>query len=376
MRFSLIFEAQTADASPRGERQVFDELVEQALLAEQLGFDVIWSVEHTSLTNYAHMSAPETFLAYIAGRTSRIGIGHGVVCLMPAMNHPIKVAERIATLDILSKGRVHFGIGKGGSQQEAGAYGYDLKTLQPLIDEAMYLIPRMFVEDEVEHNGPHINIPPRPIHPKPFQEPHPLMYMACTNPETLARAGQRGIGALVLGFGGPDEVAKKNQIYRDAWATRKAEDQVGYRPNQHLAALCPTIILDDAEEARRIGIRGQRYFYESLNYWYGGGPKPEPEKWGEELLEEGTDTIITTKLASETLTMDLRPDEEGRRPSGGILSAKNAYGSVADCISYVEQLAAAGADEILFMTNMGTVPQWAQLETLRKIGTHVIPHFR
>lgn len=376
MRFSLIFEAQVVDDSPRGEREVFDQLVEQTMLAEQLGFDVVWCVEHTSLTNYAHMSAPETFLAFIAGKTTRIGIGHGVVCLMPNMNHPIKIAERIATLDILSKGRVHFGVGKGGSQQEAGAYGYDLKELQPIIDEAMYLIPRMFVEGEVEFNGQHIKIPPRPIHPKPYQDPHPPMYLACTNPDTLVRAGQRGMGALVLGFGGPEEVAKKSESYRAAWNSRKPEDQVGYRPIQHLAALCPTIVLDNADEARRIGIRGQRYFYESLNYWYGGGPKPDPDSWGTELLEEGTDTIITTKLASETLTMDLRPDEGGRRPSGGILSAKNAYGDVQDCINYVEQLIAAGADEILFMTNMGTVPQWAQMETLRKIGTHVIPPFR
>lgn len=376
MRFSLIFEAQTVDASRRGERQVFDELVEQAILAENLGFDVVWSVEHTSLTHYAHMSAPETFLAYIAGKTSRIGIGHGVVCLMPAMNHPIKVAERIATLDILSKGRVHFGIGKGGSQQEAGAYGHDLKTLQPMIDESMYLIPKMFVQDEVEHNGPHFQIPSRPIHPKPYQEPHPPMYMACTNLETIARAGQRGLGALVLGFGGPSEVAAKNDIYRTAWDNRVLSDQVGYRPIQHLAALCPTIVLDDRDEARRIGIRGQRYFYESLNYWYGGGPCPDPDSWGNELVEEGTNRIITTQLASETLTMELKPDEGGRRPSNGILSADNAYGTVDDCINYVEQLIAAGADEILFMTNMGTVPQWAQLETLRKIGTYVIPHFR
>ena len=376
MRFSLIFEAQTVDASPRGERQVFDELVDQAVLAESLGFDVVWCVEHTSLTHYAHMSAPETFLAFIAGKTTRIGIGHGVVCLMPNMNHPIKVAERIATLDLLSKGRVHFGVGKGGSQQEAGAYGYDLKALQPLIDEAMYLIPKMFVQDEVEATGEHIKIPPRPIHPKPFQSPHPPMYLACTNPDTLVRAGKRGLGALVLGFGGPEEVAKKNAAYKEAWDSRDPAEQVGFRPIRHLAALCPTIVLDDAKEARTIGIRGQRYFYESLNYWYGGGPKPDPDAWGSELLEEGTNTIITTKLASETLTMELKPDEGGRRPSEGILSANNAYGDVAQCIDYVQQLIDAGADEILFMTNMGTVPQWAQLETLRKIGTHVIPHFR
>lgn len=376
MRFSLIFEAQTVDASPRGERQVFDELVEQAVLAEDLGFDTVWCVEHTSLTHYAHMSAPETFLAFIAGKTRRIGIGHGVVCLMPNMNHPIKVAERIATLDILSKGRVHFGVGKGGSQQEAGAYGYDLKELQPHIDEAMYLIPKMFVQDEVSSDGVHIKMPSRPIHPKPYQDPHPPMYLACTNPDTLVRAGQRGLGALVLGFGGPEEVAKKAKAYKDAWDSRDPADQVGFRPIRHLAALCPTIVLDRPELARTIGIHGQRYFYESLNYWYGGGPKPDPDSWGDELLEEGTDTIITTKLASETLTMDLKPDEDGRRPTAGILSAKNAYGDVEQCIDYVQQLIDAGADEILFMTNMGTVPQWAQLETLRNIGTHVIPHFR
>ncbi|MCM3212890.1 LLM class flavin-dependent oxidoreductase, partial [Bacillus licheniformis] len=159
----------------------FKETVEQALLAEQVGFDTIWCVEHTSLTNYAHMSAPETFLAYLAGRTTRIGLGHGVVCLPPAMNHPIKVAERVALLDILSGGRVHFGVGKGGSQQEAGAFGYDLDALQPMIDESMDLVPKMFVQDEIEHDGQYIKIPKRPIHPKPFQDPHPPMYLACTN---------------------------------------------------------------------------------------------------------------------------------------------------------------------------------------------------
>ena len=89
MRFSLIYEAQTTDASRAGDRKVFDDMVEQVMLAEEVGFDIIWCVEHTALTYYAHMSVPETFLAFIAGKTSRIGIGHGVVCLPPNMNHPV-----------------------------------------------------------------------------------------------------------------------------------------------------------------------------------------------------------------------------------------------------------------------------------------------
>ncbi|MCW3479652.1 LLM class flavin-dependent oxidoreductase [Neisseriaceae bacterium JH1-16] len=371
MKFSLIYEAQTVDATRLGDRRVFDEIVEQVDLAEQVGFDVVWCVEHTSLTNYAHMSAPETFLAYIAGRTKRIELGHGVVCLPPAMNHPIKVAERIATLDLLSKGRVHFGVGKGGSQQEAGAFGYDLAELHPMIDEAMYLIPKMFVQDEIEHHGDFIKIPKRPIHPKPYQDPHPRMYMACTNTDTLARAGQRGMGALVLGFGGPDEVAKKNKVYRDAWETRKPEQQVGYRPHQHLAALCPTIVLDDGKRAREIGIRGQRYFMESLAYWYAGGERPDPAAWQDDLTQATTgEMVIKSRFASEEVVANFSD------PALSMMNPNHAYGTVEDCIGYVQRLKDAGADEILFICQMGTVPQWAQLETIRNIGQYVIPHFR
>jgi alkanesulfonate monooxygenase SsuD/methylene tetrahydromethanopterin reductase-like flavin-dependent oxidoreductase (luciferase family) len=381
MKFSLIYEAQTTDSSRAGDRKVFDEIVEQVVLAEEMGFDVVWCVEHTALSNYAHMSAPETMLAYIAGKTTRIGIGHGVVCLPPAMNHPVKVAERIATLDLLSKGRVHFGMGKGGTQQEAGTFGYDLAELQPMIDEAMYLIPKIMTQDEIEHDGKYVKIPRRPIHPKPYQDPHPPIYLAVTNPETLVRAGSRGMGALVLGFGGPEDVAKKNAIYREAWAKRKPEDQVGFRPTQHLAALCPTIVLEDEVQARNIGIKGQRYFMESLAHWYTGGPKPDPDKWsdtdlvtrdaeGKLIMKTTPNETIDTSFASEKVKIDFSD------PRTAILNPNHAYGTVDDCIGYVSKLIEAGADEILFICQMGTVPQWAQLETLRNIGKHVIPHFR
>lgn len=371
MKFSLIYEAQTIDASRAGDHRVFRETVEQALLADQLGFDVLWCVEHTALTNYSHMSAPETFLAYIAGRTQRIGIGHGVVCLPPSMNHPVKVAERIALLDILSEGRVHFGVGKGGTQQEAGTFGYNLDDLQPQIDEAMYLIPKMFVQDEIEHDGRYIKIPRREIHPKPLQDPHPPMYLACTRSDSLETAGARGMGALVLGFGGPDEVAKKNAIYRAAWAQRRPEEQVGFRPTRHLAALCPAIVLDDGAQARGIGIRGQRYFMESLAYWYTGGPRPDHTRWSDDLTTATTgETIIKSRWASEEVTVDFSDS------SMALMNPNHAYGTVDDCIGYVQRLIDAGADEILFICQMGTVPQWAQLETIRNIGERVIPHFK
>ena len=374
MRFSIIYEAQTASPSREDDHRMFREIIEQVRLAEELDFDIIWAVEHTALTMYAHMSAPETFLAYVAGITTRIGIGHGVICLPPKMNHPVKVAERCAMLDILSNGRLHVGFGKGGTEQEAGTFGYSKAELAPMIEEAMRLVPRIWTEELVEHHGEFIDLPPRPIHPKPLQDPHPPLYMACTQTSTLVDAGGRGIGALVLGFGGPDQVAEKNLVYRKAFASRDPANQVGSRPTEHLAALCPAIVLDDGLEARRIGMRGQRFFMESISHWASAGvlPMPTPDTWPDDLLTQTGDgtNVIETAIGSERFSVDFAD------PNMALLNPNHAYGTIDDCIAYVERLIEAGADEILFLMQMGTVPHWAQMETIRKIGEHVIPHFR
>jgi alkanesulfonate monooxygenase SsuD/methylene tetrahydromethanopterin reductase-like flavin-dependent oxidoreductase (luciferase family) len=374
VKFSLIYEAQTADPSRQGDARIYNDVLEQALLADEVGFDVVWAVEHTALTQYAHMSVPETFLAFVAGRTSRIHVGHGVICLPPKMNHPVKVAERCAALDILSGGRLHVGFGKGGTQQEAGTFGYQLEDLPPMIEEAMHLVPRFWVEDVVEHHGRFIDIPPRPVHPKPLQDPHPPLYMACTHNDSLHDAGARGIGALVLGFGGPEQVAEKNAIYRKAFAERDPEGQVGLRPTEHLAALCPAVVLEDGQEARRLGIRGQRFFMESIGHWGSAGatPLPDPSSWPDDLTVSTGDgtTLIQSAIGREEVTVDFS------EPSIAMRNPNHAYGTVEDCIGYVTRLIEAGADEILFLNQMGTIPQWAMLETIRNIGEHVIPHFR
>src|SRR5690349_9058747 len=149
MKFSLIYEGATADITKLGERALYNGIVEQAMRADELGFDVIWSVEHTSLTWYSHISAPESLLAFIAGCTKRIHLGHGVICLPFKMNHPIKVAERIATLDILSRGRLHFGVGKGNTLQESGAFDIPYDEITAQVDEAMYLIPKMWMQEMI-----------------------------------------------------------------------------------------------------------------------------------------------------------------------------------------------------------------------------------
>ncbi len=171
-------------------------------------------------------------------------------------------------------------------------------------------------------------------------------------------------------FGGPDDIREKSRIYREAFAKRRPEDQVGYRPIEHIAALCPTMVLEDGDQARKIGIRGQRYFYESLARWYQGGPKPDPASWDKDVDEAGQ--IIITRFGSE----EVRMDPNAKKPTEAIRNPNQSFGTADECIAYVDRLIEAGADEILFCWQMGTVPQWAQMETIRQIGRNVIPYFR
>ncbi|MFP6599752.1 MAG: LLM class flavin-dependent oxidoreductase [Deltaproteobacteria bacterium] len=370
MQFSMILEAQMADISPENERQVIRDCVEQVVLADELGYDRVWAVEHHSLTQYAHMSAPETFLAYVSGLTSKIRIGHGVVCLPFTMNHPIKVAERAAMLDILSGGRLDLGVGKGATEQEAGAFMVAVEDIEAQLEESLRMIPRMWREREFAHKSDLIEVPPRSIHPDPVQQPHPPLYMACTREDTLNKAGEWGVGALCLGFAGPEDVATKNEVYRAALARGTEKSRVGEAVTDHLAALCPAIVLDDSERARRIGHRGQRFFAESIAHWYGHGPPPgvyaDDDDDAEILRQEGE--AVVAYLHEERI--------EAGTETTGLFNPNHAYGNTSDAIAYIERLEEAGADEVMLLMQMGTVPQWAILESIRNIAAEVIPHFR
>ena len=361
----MIFEVQLATPTPEEERRVYLETVEQALLAEQMGFDRVWAVEHHNLRYYAHCTAPEVLLAHIAARTERIRVGHGVVMLPKNYNHPIRVAERIAALDILSGGRVDFGTGVSSSELEMGAFGVDPETRHAEWEEAIRIIPRMWTEAPFQHSGKYFQIPPRHVLPRPVQEPHPPLYVAATRNETLDVAARLGIGALCLGFGGPDDIRSKRERYDRGIAERSAEGIAGLVPTDHLSALCPAVVLEDRERGRRIGLRGQRFFVEALSHSYAGTPEPRAD------VDPGEPRAA--RLSDEIIRADGAP-AAGLDPSSDEVA--RAFGDPDDALRYVRAIADAGADEVMFLIQMGTVPQDACLETIRLLGEHVIPKFR
>jgi alkanesulfonate monooxygenase SsuD/methylene tetrahydromethanopterin reductase-like flavin-dependent oxidoreductase (luciferase family) len=375
MKFSMIFEAQMTDPGPANERQVIRDCVEQAVFAEEMGFDRVWSVEHHSLRWYAHMSAPEVFLTWIAAKTSRIRIGHGVVCMPFNYNHPIRVAERAAMLDLLSNGRLDLGAGRGATLQEMSAMGVDPDRTYAEVEEALRMIGSMWRgdkgDDDFEWHGELLQVAPHPILPRPVQLPHPPLYLACTKRDTVNLAAEYGIGALVLGFSGPDDIAGLRKIYDEGIAGRTGKRFVSSVVNNHFSALCPTIVLDDKQHAFQVGARGQRFFAEAIAHWYGGGPPPSPG-------EEDADQRSELEHSRDAMVAHLHEAQIPVKPNEMFTYnlVEHAYGDWKDAIAYAERLEEAGADEIMCLIQMGTVPQSACMETIRWWGEKVIPHFR
>ena len=221
MKFSMIFEAQIADTSRDGEFRIMHECVEQAVLAEEMGFDRIWSVEHHCLKWYAHMSAPETFLAYVAGQTERIHLATGIRNLSPRGNHPIRVAEEVAMMDHLTRGRFELGTGRGAGWHEVAGFDVpDTKVTKDWWHEVIRELPRMWRETEYEYpDGEHFRVPgKRMILPKPWGNSHPPMWVARGSPQTWELAGQMGLGAIGFSIGSVDSMGPKAEMYKKAVA--------------------------------------------------------------------------------------------------------------------------------------------------------------
>jgi alkanesulfonate monooxygenase SsuD/methylene tetrahydromethanopterin reductase-like flavin-dependent oxidoreductase (luciferase family) len=255
MEFSASFGAQLINPTPEREHELLRSILTQCVYAEEMGFDRVWTVEHHATTRYSHMSAPEVFLTAVAAKTSRIRIGHGVVCMAFNYNFPTRVCERAAMLDIISGGRLDLGAGRGGMPQELALCNVDGARTTDEVEESLRIIGQAWLKDEFEWHGKLLTIKapegsaPLNILPRPVQWPHPPLFMACTKPETVVRAGTYGVGAMVMGFDGPASIAAMRRDYDAASANRKPGDQVATITNHHFSVACPTVIADDRGSA-------------------------------------------------------------------------------------------------------------------------------
>ena len=268
MKFGIFYEHQLPRPWEDGaELRLFQDALDQVELGDRLGIDYAWEVEHHFLEEYSHSSAPEVFLAAASQRSKRMRLGHGIVLMPPGYNAPARVAERIATLDLVSGGRVDWGTGESASRAELEGFGIKPSDRRAMWRETVEQVANMMAMDPYPgFKGQFFSMPARNVLPKPVQKPHPPIWVACSNRETIHLAAQLGIGALTFAFIDPAEAA---QWATDYYETFKRECvPIGHAVNPNIAMVTGFSCHADAEEARRRGSDGFRFFQFALAHHY------------------------------------------------------------------------------------------------------------
>ena len=351
MQFGIFYEHQLPRPWTDGaEQQLFQEALEQVELADRLGLDYAWEVEHHFLEEYSHSSAPEVFLAAASQRTRRIRLGHGIVLAPPPYNHPARVAERIATPDLVSNGRVDFGTGESASRAELEGFNITPAQRREMWREAVEQIANMLVmEPYPGYTGTYFTMPCRNIVPKPVQKPHPPLWVACSNRDTIRLAARLGLGVLTFAFIDP---AEAKQWIDDYYTILKSEcTPIGHAINPNIAMVTSFSCHEDEAEARARGLDGFRFFQFALAYHYAFG-KHKP----------GHSNIWERYLA----VRDTLPPQGGQR---GIGTPQQLH-------EHLHGFAAAGVDQVIFIQQGGKNRHTHICESLELFAAQVMPAFK
>ncbi|MGW3472428.1 LLM class flavin-dependent oxidoreductase [Saccharopolyspora sp. NPDC000995] len=232
LRVGMGYELEVRGRSRQIEQRSFENVLEQVVLADQLGYSTAWFVEHHFTKGFSHSSAPDLVLAALSRMTERIRLGLGVV-LLP-FQHPVRTAERVATLDILSKGRVEFGTGRGASPLEYQAFQRPFEKSRQLWEDNLDTVLRIFEADGAPVTAEHEywSVPDVGVYPRPVQTPHPPVWVASTSLDGYLQAAKRGYNLLGMTMlKGLDDVAE------DIAAYKKCLADSGFDPDSRRVAL-------------------------------------------------------------------------------------------------------------------------------------------
>jgi len=372
MKFGIFYEHQLPRPwDESSEHQLLKDALDQVELADRLGIDYVWEVEHHFLEEYSHSSAPEVFLAACSQRTSRIRLGHGIVALPSQYNHAARVAERIATLDLVSDGRVEFGTGETSSEAELGGFGVERATKREQWDESLDAVTRMFVETPFAgYDGKYLTMPARNVVPKPMQRPHPPLWVACSRRETIHLAATKGIGALTFAFIEPGEAKFWVEDYYNTLASEACVPG-GFAVNPNLAIVLPMMCHPDEETAIERGLDGGHFFgYSLAHYYVFGTHAPGRTNVWEEFQKNRSLFGFDRQVAAQT-----------GRPLGaqlmeqGLGSLRGAVGTPAQIRELLRGYADVGVDQVIFVSQAGRNRHDHICESLTLFANEVMPEF-
>ncbi len=349
MRFGIFYEHQLPRPWTEGlEHKLFQDALTQVELADRLGFDYAWEVEHHFLEEYSHSSAPEVFLAACSQRTKQIRLGHGIVLMPPGYSHPAKIAARIATLDLVSNGRVEFGTGESASRLELEGFGVDVAQKKAMWRETTEQVCNMLAMDPYPgHQGKYFSMPARNVVPKPLQKPHPPLWVACSNRNTILEAARLGIGALTFAFISDEEA---RQWVHDYYETFKRECvPIGHTVNPNVAMISGFSVHPDRAEAERRGLEGFKFFGFALGHHYA---------FGEQRVGR---TNVWENFQKSSANF---PGPEGR-----------SIGTPDEVRAHLRSMEEAGVDQVVFIQQAGRNQHAHICESLELFAKDVMPEF-
>ncbi len=359
MEFALQYEIQRSRPHYDGFMyDIYHQATEQVKLADRLGYHSVWCVEHHFLTEWSYSSAPEVWYGALSQVTSQIRLGHGV-CLLPIpFNHPARVAERIAVLDIMSNGRVEFGTGRSITEAELGGFQVEPEDSRPMWEEAVAAIPKMWTQHTFSWDGTYFKMPEREVIPKPVQKPHPPIWVAATQPTTWEVAGHKGIGALGFGISEPGVLEKLVASYKKA--IRDCEP-VGAFVNDRTAAATVCVCAPTREEAKLLG-------KEAIDFTTRKGaelftPFANREVKGYEYYKKMAEQAVA--LGDYRLSL---ADLEKRIEAGAVM-----VGDPEDCLKVAKMYESAGVDLLLMLVQVASIPHEKVMQTVELIGKYVMP---
>jgi alkanesulfonate monooxygenase SsuD/methylene tetrahydromethanopterin reductase-like flavin-dependent oxidoreductase (luciferase family) len=372
VKFGIFYEHQLP--RPWGEddeHKLYKDALDQIELADRLGYDYVWEVEHHFLEEYSHSSAPEVFLGAASQRTSRIRIGHGIVQLPVNFNHTARIAERIATLDLVSDGRVEFGTGEASSEAELGGFGIDRATKRDQWTETLDAVTRMFVESPFAgYDGDYLKMPVREVVPKTLQKPHPPLWVACSRRQTIHLAATRGIGALSFSFVEPDEARMWVNDYYDTIASDECVPG-GFAVNPDIAVVLPLMVHEDEQTAIDRGIDGAHFFGYSLGHFYAfGAHKPGRTSVWDEFQRNRDAYGFARPIAARTgQVLGAQLFERG------IGSLRGAIGTPDQVRGLLRMYAEVGVDQVIFVSQAGNNRHEHICESLELFAREIMPEF-
>lgn len=380
MKVGLFFLMQLPRPWDEGsEMRLFHEALDQIALADLHGFHHAWAVEHHFLEEYSHAASPEMFLAAAAMRTKNIRLGHGIIQLPSQVNHPVRVAERIAILDLLSKGRADFGSGEGSGALEIGAFGVDASTKKDQWEESLRAIVRMFTEEPFKGlDGQFLQLPERNVVPKPIQKPHPPLWVAAPRPESILTAARHGLGALSFTLNVEPESAGRIVSNYEAEICSDRFIPIGENVTPRVACVTPFMCHPDEQEALNRGLDGahfmgfaQGYFYgQGKNHVYGGSAVPG----GEDLYDRFERERASAGFDPKNVNVSI--DVLGARVEGDNGSTiRGAIGSPDQIRDFLRRYEDAGVDEVIFFCQVGRNRHEHIMEAIELFGREVLPEF-